>query len=503
MKVLLMHPGKDFDLQGKPPWNAKTLVADLGLEVLIRTAAQGDETVHDVMTRALLNAYRNDVETVLFRQAVLRDAIAERESVEGLFALAVQTIEEKRRNHSGIWGHSPSSVLYSSLELMTFLLKALRRLRAFVAERPRTFRSEGFVRLFETLERELDDAYFEEVERHLTELRFRKGVLLSAELGPGNVGRDYLLHAWPTPDRGWLARLFPRSLSGYSFALAERDEAGAQALAEIRSRGLDLVANALAQAADHVDSFFRMLRGELAFYVGCLRIRDQLAALDEPSCFPTPFPPGARRLRARALYNACLSLQLQKITVPSDVDATGKDIIVVTGANQGGKSVFLRGLGIAQLMMQSGMLVGAESYEGELCTSVVTHFKREEDASLAEGKFGEELTRFSELVDHIAPNALVLLNESFAATNEREGSEIARQVVTALVEHGVKVVFVTFLHAFARTVHDRNREQCLFLRAERRPDGTRTFRLVEGAPLATSHARDLYRKIFADTAGHA
>ena len=36
----------------------------------------------------------------------------------------------------------------------------------------------------------------------------------------------------------------------------------------------------------------------------------------------------------------------------------------------------------------------------------------------------------------------------------------------------------------------------LFLRAERKPDGTRTFRLTEGEALETSYGEDLYRQIF-------
>ena len=43
--------------------------------------------------------------------------------------------------------------------------------------------------------------------------------------------------------------------------------------------------------------------------------------------------------------------------------------------------------------------------------------------------------------------------------------------------------------------------QALFLRAERTPDGQRTFRLPEGKPLATSYGEDLYRQIFAGRAG--
>ena len=36
----------------------------------------------------------------------------------------------------------------------------------------------------------------------------------------------------------------------------------------------------------------------------------------------------------------------------------------------------------------------------------------------------------------------------------------------------------------------------LFLRAERRPDGHRTFRLLPGEPLPTSYGEDLYRGVF-------
>jgi hypothetical protein len=36
----------------------------------------------------------------------------------------------------------------------------------------------------------------------------------------------------------------------------------------------------------------------------------------------------------------------------------------------------------------------------------------------------------------------------------------------------------------------------LFLRAERRADGQRTFRLVAGEPLPTSYGEDLYRLVF-------
>lgn len=102
----------------------------------------------------------------------------------------------------------------------------------------------------------------------------------------------------------------------------------------------------------------------------------------------------------------------------------------------------------------------------------------------------------SDIVDHITPHPMILLNESFAATNEHEGSEIARQITSALLDRGVRMVFVTHLYEFAHGVYEGNAGRVLFLCADRQADGTRTFKLVEGEPLPTSFGEDLYDDIF-------
>jgi len=100
------------------------------------------------------------------------------------------------------------------------------------------------------------------------------------------------------------------------------------------------------------------------------------------------------------------------------------------------------------------------------------------------------------IIDHLTPGSILLLNESFASTNEREGSEIARQIVRALVEAGVKVLYVTHMFDLAQGFYLQELPAALFLRAERHADGQRTFRLVEGEPLPTSYGEDVYRRIF-------
>lgn len=112
----------------------------------------------------------------------------------------------------------------------------------------------------------------------------------------------------------------------------------------------------------------------------------------------------------------------------------------------------------------------------------------------------------SEIVDRVTPGSIVLFNESFAATNEREGSEIARQIVRALQESGVRVFLVTHFFDLAHSLYQQGSGASLFLRAQRRDDGQRTFRLVEGEPEPTSYGLDLYQRIFGavpDPAGSA
>jgi DNA mismatch repair ATPase MutS len=239
-----------------------------------------------------------------------------------------------------------------------------------------------------------------------------------------------------------------------------------------------------------------MLRTELAFYVGCLNLHGQLAQMGEPISFPLPTASSERRQSFNELYDICLALTMKQKIVGNDVNADNKDLVIVTGANQGGKSTLLRSLGLAQLMVQCGMFVPAESFCSNICDGLFTHYKREEDATMKSGKLDEELSRMSDIVDHITSNPMLLFNESFAATNEREGSEIARQITCALLEKGMKIVFVTHLYEFAHGFVDKRMENAIFLRAERQADGGRTFKLVEGEPLQTSYGEDLYRALW-------
>lgn len=99
----------------------------------------------------------------------------------------------------------------------------------------------------------------------------------------------------------------------------------------------------------------------------------QLAAKGEPACFPRPLPAGRLALDADGIYDVCLSLHLDDRVVGNEVHADGKALVVITGANQGGKSTLLRSLGLSHLMMRCGMFVGAHSLRATVWSGVSAH----------------------------------------------------------------------------------------------------------------------------------
>ncbi len=495
MKAFLMYKDRDFDVRQKLPPNKQELMQDLELNTLFSAMALGDDFLFEVAQEAVLLG-SNDLDTILYRQNILRDCLKNSSIIRDIYDMAVELIESRKKHWYGIFTNYPGSILYDSVEMLQIFMGALKKLRNIADEYAGKFESEGFKRFFAMTEKELDDDFFDAAQNHLRELKFRNGVLVSAELGKGNVGINHILRKSHDKKQSWVERIFSKKLPVYTFNLHPRDESGARALSELRDRGINLVANALAQSADHILSFFNMLKAEMAFYIGCLNLFEQLAQIGEPISFPVPVALGERRHSFQGLYDICLALTMKQRIVGNDVNADNKNLVIITGANQGGKSTFLRSIGLSQLMMGCGMFVPAEAFSSNLCDGLFTHFKREEDVTMKKGKLDEELSRLSDIVDKITLNSMVLFNESFAATNEREGSEIAKQIVRALLEKRIKVFFVTFLYEFAHGFYEIKMEDALFLRAERQADGRRTFKLVEGEPLGTSYGEDLYKAIF-------
>ncbi len=393
MKAFLMYRNRDFRLDANVPPNAPDLMQDLGLETLFRAMSAGDEFLFEVAKKSVLTSL-HEPEAILYRQHILADCLERPDVVRELHAIAVEALVREQK----AWGwmsttRYPEGTLHRSREVLQIFVDLLKRLRRVADGHGRTFHSEGFARLFGMIVNELDDEYLSTVADHLRRLAFRNGVLISAELGKGNQGTNYILRkpphtrqSWFERLQGWVERLPARRDSQYVYEIADRDEAGYNALSELRGRGISHVAAALAQSTDHILAFFRMFRLELGFYVACLNLRDQLAKKGKHVCFPEPSAVGKAVFSSRGLYDVCLSLTAEDEIVGNDLTVDGRLLVMITGANRGGKSTFLRSVGLAQLMMQCGMFAPAEFLRANVCAGIYTHFKRGEDTSMRSGK---------------------------------------------------------------------------------------------------------------------
>lgn len=514
MRVNLLFKDRNIDLNDELIWNHEALVKDLELTTLFNSMANGDDGIFDVVRHVVLSAVKTDAESVIFRQNILQDCLKNKSVVTEIHSIAIQTVEKEKRNFWGIFSKHPDSILYRSVDVLEMYVQMLRRLRTIADERFSDFGSEGFQILFRKLQSELNDDYFETLQEHLRELKFRSGLIIRARLGKGNKGTDYVLgkfrvqklRGWKRfiskyilpfrDDDSWFRRIADKEDSAYTFYINSRDESEIRSLHELRDVAINSVANSLAQSNDHILSFFHNLKTELSFYVGCINLSEQLNHIGVPCVMPVVGCQNGHSLFSTGLYDISLALTMKKQIVGNCINSDQKKMVLITGANQGGKSTFLRSIGQAQLMMECGMFVPAITHKACLSESLITHFHREEDAGMKSGRLDEELYRMDKIVDRIKPGAMILFNESFSATNEREGSEIACQIVEALLEHNINVFFVTHLYQFASVMYDKYRADALYLRADRQPDGVRTFKLVEGKPLQTGFGEDLYNEIF-------
>ncbi len=256
MKAHLLFRDRDFDPESPRPANEADLTADLALDPMLGAMAAGDRFLLATARRIIL-APLEDPADIRYRQAVMADVIANPGPVRQIYGIAVEAIEREKHE----WGFGlearPDALLSRSVRVLEIFVELLRRLRATCDSAGEEYESVGFRTLFASLAAEVGDEYLDEVEGHLRRLDRSAGVLMSARLGEGNVGTGYVLRR---PHRPSLRERILGDRSGFAFSVDARDEGGTQALGELRSRGVALAAISLSRSADHILSFFAMLR---------------------------------------------------------------------------------------------------------------------------------------------------------------------------------------------------------------------------------------------------
>ena len=483
MNAYLMNKKADFVIDEEISDDEEMQLKDLGLDAVLDEMAHDDKTVMLACKSAFVHP-QHTKDDICYRQSALQDAINHPNVVFDIYSLLNETAEKKRHMINWLTSEYISNTFSDAVSVLRLYTDTLSKL-AQMADRSLTlFHSAAFRRFFTILKEELSEEYLDEVRENLDELKENDGYLISAELGDSVQGIDYqLLKKEKNFKLRWL--LAP------SYTLNSRDDLGFSDLGVRRDRAINESADVLAKSAEQLESFFKMLQNEIAFYVGCLNLKKKIEDLQMPYCIPNI---QNEKRSYENLYDLGLVLRKSDDVIRNSLDEKNAHLYLITGASQGGKSSYLKSIGQCQTMGQCGMFVPAEQYEMPAYCGIYTHFARIEDASMKSGRLDEELTRMEMIAAEIEGKSLILFDESFASTNEREGSEVLRQITQALLDNGMDIFAVTHLYTYACGFADRKDTFCL--EAERKTNGERTYRIIPGKPSQTGYGEDLYRRIF-------
>src|SRR5690606_27035328 len=136
--------------------------------------------------------------------------------------------------------------------------------------------------------------------------------------------------------------------------------------------------------------------------------------------------------------------------VPNDVYFDDQDrILLITGPNMAGKSVYMRQIALIVLMAQIGSFVPAQSATIGVADRIFARVGAQDEIHRGQSTFMVEMTETAAILAHATSRSLVLLDEIGRGTSTYDGISIARAVVEYLHNHprlGCKTLFATHYH---------------------------------------------------------
>ncbi len=142
---------------------------------------------------------------------------------------------------------------------------------------------------------------------------------------------------------------------------------------------------------------------------------------------------------------------LQDAFIPNDLylNNSTERLLIITGANMGGKSTILRQVAIIQILAQIGSFVPASFARLPLLDRIWTRVGASDDLASGRSTFMVEMTETAAILHNSTPRSLILLDEIGRGTSTFDGLSIAWAVAEYLhnsPEHSAKTLFATHYH---------------------------------------------------------
>ena len=130
--------------------------------------------------------------------------------------------------------------------------------------------------------------------------------------------------------------------------------------------------------------------------------------------------------------------------VPSSFTLTAeRSVMIISGANAGGKTVVLKTAGLLSLMAISGLPVPAKEARVPFYRSVLADIGDHQSLSANLSTFSSHMSNIAEMMKDCRPPSLVLLDEAGTGTDPEEGSALGVAIVDHFRRQGAQVIAST------------------------------------------------------------
>jgi DNA mismatch repair protein MutS2 len=178
--------------------------------------------------------------------------------------------------------------------------------------------------------------------------------------------------------------------------------------------------------------------GELDFLFAMARLSSRLKGV-------CPLLNEEGRIEMRDARNPLLTLQREDQVIPITLRmGNGIRVLIVSGANAGGKTVALKTLGLLALMVQSGLPIPvAEGSQVGVFQDIFAVIGDEQNIEENLSTFSSHLLHVNQILEKAGPRSLVLLDELGVGTHAQEGCALAMGFLDRFRESGASVVVTT------------------------------------------------------------